>query len=171
MQQSYREAFLRLPPEPGAPAPAAEAASAQLLARADRLVETLDGADTVPVGGWLQARAAQTDGRAGEAAAILRALMEDPARAGEGALGLAVLALGRPDLEDAGAFARFCLDRGERTPRACAVAGLAALEAGNLADAQRLLSAAARIARTEEGASDDLRGAQRVLLLMQLGPR
>ncbi|WP_156417846.1 hypothetical protein [Aureimonas sp. AU4] len=118
-----------------------------------------------------RARAAQGEGRLGEAAAMLLALLRDPARAGEGALGLAVLALGREDLSDAEAFARFCLDRGERSARACAVAGVAALERGDQADAQRLLSAAARIARTGGEAADDLRGAQRVLLLMQLGSR
>jgi hypothetical protein len=117
------------------------------------------------------ARAAQEAGRTGEAAAILLALLRDPARAGEGALGLAVLALAQDDPADADAFARFCLDRGERSARACAIAGVAALERGDQGDAQRLLSASARIARTSQDAVDDLRGAQRVLLLMQLSPR
>lgn len=145
-----------------------------LIARAEVLSATFaPGATSAPVDPPTldAARAAQGEGRIADAATILLALLRDPARAGEGALGLAVLALGQDDPADAEAFARFCLDRGERSARACAIAGVAALERGDRGEAQRLLSASARIARTNQDAVDDLRGAQRVLLLMQLGPR
>ncbi|WP_294641438.1 hypothetical protein [uncultured Aureimonas sp.] len=142
---SLREAVLE---------PAARAARSLVPPVADRSYET--------------ARGLQAAGRLADAGALLGDLLDDPAQEEAACLGLAVLALERPTLDEAGGLARHCLDRGSRVPRACAIAGLEAFETGDETGAQRLLSAAARLARGRAEWADDLRGAQRVLLLMQM---
>ncbi|MGV8938757.1 MAG: hypothetical protein ACOH2J_16685 [Allorhizobium sp.] len=104
-----------------------------------------------------------------EAAGVLARMTGLPGGEADACLGLAVFALRIGDHSSARVLAARCLDLGSRHPRACSIMGMTALLAGNGSAAQTYLAAAARIARIDSRFSDDLRGAQRVLLKMRVG--
>lgn len=115
------------------------------------------------------ASAAVAAARFGEAIVLLVALTEVPAGRGDALIGLAVCAARLSAYEEALALA--LESRGLRPdhPRASCIAGLAELERGNRRAAQSHLAAAARLARGRPEFQEDLRLAQRNLLLMQIG--
>ncbi|KAB0676854.1 hypothetical protein [Aureimonas leprariae] len=161
-----------LDPPAGGGAASGLAVSPEALAAARRTVREATGAPAASAaddGDYAAARALDEAGRTGEAAALLDALVGDSAsRKVDGCLGLAVLALRAGRLNEAEVLAGRCVELGARHPRACSILGLAALERGDETAAQSYLAAAARIARGEPDFSDDLRGAQRVLLMMRI---
>lgn len=107
-------------------------------------------------------------GRFREAAALLCAVAGLPGGDFDGLLGLAVCALrlGRPEV--ALALSQECLKRDPRHPRACCIAAHCELKRGDRRAAQSFYALAARLARARPEFRDDLRAAQRALLLMHL---
>lgn len=107
-------------------------------------------------------------GRFREAATLLCAVAGLPGGDFDGMLGLAVCALrlGRPEV--ARALSQECLKRDPRHPRACCIAAHCELKRGDRRSAQSYYALAARLARTRPEFRDDLRAAQRALLLMHL---
>lgn len=119
--------------------------------------------------GYARATELDRQGHMKEAAGVLARLVGLPGGEADACLGLAVFALRLGDLSSAQVLAARCLDLGARHPRACSILGMAALHSGNGSAAQTYLAAAARIARIDSQFTDDLRGAQRVLLKMRVG--
>ena len=103
-----------------------------------------------------------------EAIVALAVLAGQEEGAYRGFLGLSVMAarLGRPD--EAMILATWCMNTGERHPRAFSIAGICALERGDKASGQTYLAAASRIGRRRPDLRTELQRAQRVLLLMHL---
>lgn len=140
-------AIARLVAQHGTPAPAAPEADGSLYARAAEVV---------------------AQGRVAEALAPLARLAERPASRAEALLGLAVCATRLACYEDALILAEESRRLGPGHPRASCVAGLCELELGNRRAAQGHLATAARLARRDPAYGEDLRLAQRALLLMHL---
>jgi tetratricopeptide (TPR) repeat protein len=107
-------------------------------------------------------------GRFREAVVLLCAIAGLRGGEFDGLLGLAVCALrlGRPEV--ALALAQECLKRDPRHPRACCIAAHCELKRGDRRTAQHYFALAARVARTRPEFREDLRSAQRALLLMHL---
>ncbi len=114
------------------------------------------------------AAAAVADGRVAQAVAPLAALAAAPGRRAEALLGLAVCATRLGCYEDGLILAEEARRLTPGHPRASCAAGLCALELGNRRAAQGHLATAARLARRDAAHSEDLRLAQRALLLMHL---
>lgn len=100
--------------------------------------------------------------------ALVVLLAEDDADP-QPALGLAICAscLGRA--EEAYVFAMESLRRGGKHPRAFCIIGLCELENGDRPAAQHHLAAATRLARSRPEFRDELRAAQRLLLILNFG--
>lgn len=126
--------------------------------------------EVTELGGSLYARAAAAvaEGRITEALAPLSALAGTPGHRAEALLGLAVCATRLACYEDAKILAEASRGLGPGHPRASCVAGLCELELGNRRAAQEHLATAARLARRDTAYGEDLRVAQRALLLMHL---
>lgn len=104
-----------------------------------------------------------------EAGIGLAALLAEPDLRSKGLLGLAVCAARLKRFDEALAFALESQPlEGNSHPRAFFVAGLSECERGHRREAQTYLVRASRLAR-REARFDDLRMAQRLLLLMQIG--
>lgn len=104
-----------------------------------------------------------------EAGIGLAALLAEPDLRSKGLLGLAVCAARLRRFDEALAFALESQRlEGNSHPRAYFVAGLSECERGHRREAQTYLVRASRLAR-REARFDDLRMAQRLLLLMQIG--
>lgn len=144
---------------------AVEGAIARLIAQHGTHTPKVAEAD-----GLLYARAAAVvaEGRITEALAPLAALAGTPGHRVEALLGLAVCATRLACYEDALILAEESRRLGPSHPRASCVAGLCELELGNRRAAQGHLAAAARLARRDAAYGEDLRLAQRALLLMHL---
>ena len=114
------------------------------------------------------AAAAVARGRLDEAIALLAGLMPLAGRRLDALLGLSVCAARLGCYEDALILALASRGSGPGHPRASCVAGLCELERGNRRAAQAYLAVAARLARGRPDCRDDLRQAQRTLLLMHI---
>ncbi len=124
-------------------------------------------------GAWLRllyeaAGAALEDGRPGEAITLLCTLAAAPGGRADGWIGLAVCGARLACYEDALVLALECRGLRPAHPRPSCIAGLCELERGNRRAAQAYLASAARLARGRREFSEDLRQAQRTLLLMHL---
>ncbi|WAJ30513.1 hypothetical protein [Antarcticirhabdus aurantiaca] len=111
---------------------------------------------------------ADATGATGEAVLILGLLAGSAWGEVEGCLGLSVIACRLRLFAEAQVLAERCLQAEARHPRALSVAGICALERGDMAGAQSYLAAAARLARANPELRQDLQAAQRALLLMHL---
>jgi hypothetical protein len=80
--------------------------------------------------------------------------------------GLALCGVRLSRFDDALMLANECLKLPEKHPRAYCIAGFCELERGNRKAAQSLLALGARIARNRPEFAEDLRAAQRVLLIL-----
>ncbi len=80
--------------------------------------------------------------------------------------GLALCGVRLGQFEEALLLANECLKLPEKHPRAYCIAGFCELERGNRKAAQSLLALGARIARNRPEFAEDLRAAQRVLLIL-----
>lgn len=147
-------------------------------AAADRAAAGLDHDDRLgpgDMGGldwfailWGSAGTAVAEGRLNEAVILLLALAVAPSGRADGLLGLAVCAARLERYVDARVLALASRDAGAGHPRALCVAGLCALRQGDRRAAQSYLATAARVARRRTEFREDLRLAQRQLLLMHL---
>ncbi|WP_375453317.1 hypothetical protein [uncultured Methylobacterium sp.] len=164
-------AVARLLAAPGADAADRDAAAGRI---ADHLEADADLIAAGPAGRgwagalWTVAAAAVAEGRLREALALLAALVVAPAGREEGLLGLAVCAARLKQYEEARILALASRASGPGHPRALCVAGHCALELGDRRAAQSYLATAARIARRRIEFREDLRLAQRLLLLMHI---
>jgi hypothetical protein len=86
----------------------------------------------------------------------------------DGLLGLAVCAAKIQDYETARVLALETLKHRPGHPRACCIAGRCELERGDKKAAQHHLALAARMGRRQPEFRDDLRAAQRLLLMMHM---
>jgi hypothetical protein len=111
---------------------------------------------------------ADADLRENDAALLLAALAGTAAGEHDGMLGLAVLALRRGLIDEAGALVATCLAAEPMHPRAGSIFAICELERGRAASGQAYLAAASRHARGARCFRDELRIAQRALLLMHL---
>lgn len=107
-------------------------------------------------------------GRVGEAIVLLCGLLPSETRRADGFLSLAVCAARLKRFDEALTLATESLKLSPDHPRPRCVAGLCELERGQRKAAQAHLAAAARIARRRPEWREDLRAAQRLLLLMHL---
>ncbi len=142
-----------------------------LSAFAARVIASLDGAAAPRPGAAVLygcAEAAAADHRLGEAGIGLAALLEPPAVRVYGLVGLAVCAARLGRFDDALALAVESFGPEVGHPRSYCIAGLCEMKRGHRRAAQTYLSGASRIARRDPDHADDLRLAQRLLLLMHL---
>lgn len=109
-----------------------------------------------------------SEGRFREAAALLGAVAGVPNGTFDGLLGLAVCALQLKRPEVALALAHECLKLDPRHPRAHCLAAHCELKRGDRRAAQNHYALATRLARSRPEFREDLRAAQRALLLMHL---
>ncbi|MGI6244211.1 MAG: hypothetical protein ACOYJQ_00385 [Pseudochelatococcus sp.] len=116
-----------------------------------------------------QAAALAAAGDVAGAVTVLCALLDWPEACNDALLGLAICAL-RLDRHDAAlVFALDYLKRGGRHPRAHCVAGLCRMQLRDRKAAQSHLAAAARAARGDLRFRDELRAAQRLLIMLNFG--
>lgn len=108
-------------------------------------------------------------GRIGEAAVGLVALLGAPDTRSDALLELAVCATRLDRFDDGLVLALASCQDALGHPRAYVVAGLCELQRGNRRTAQTYLAGASRIARRHAEYGEDLRMAQRLLLLMHMG--
>jgi len=80
--------------------------------------------------------------------------------------GLALCGVRLGQFGEALTLATACLNLPEKHPRAYCIAGFCELERGNRKAAQSLLALGARIARKRLEFAEDLRAAQRILLIL-----
>jgi Flp pilus assembly protein TadD len=93
-------------------------------------------------------------------------LVKLAAQEAEALSGLALCGVRLGRFAEALTLAMACLDLPEKHPRAYCIAGFCELERGNRKAAQSLLALGARIARKRPEFAEDLRAAQRVLLIL-----
>ena len=103
------------------------------------------------------------------AAALLAIAYASPEARNDTALGLAICAVRLGRLDEALPLAAESLRRGSRHPRAMCIVGLCELARGNKALAQEHLALAARVARSQPAYREDMRIAQRLLLIRHFG--
>jgi tetratricopeptide (TPR) repeat protein len=97
---------------------------------------------------------------------LLGALLHWKTAEADGLLGLAVCAARQERYDAALTLANECLRLGTDHPRAYCIAGLCELKRGDRRAAQNFLAAAARMARRAPIYRDELRAAQRLLIMM-----
>jgi len=107
-------------------------------------------------------------GRFDDAIVALGLVASSATGRGDGLLGLAICAVRLQRYEAARALAAESLKHRPNHPRACCIIGLAALERGDRKIAQHQLAMAARMARRQPEFRDELRAAQRLLLMMHI---
>jgi Flp pilus assembly protein TadD len=105
-------------------------------------------------------------GQAGRAIILYGALVHLKMDEAEALSGLALCGVRLNRFDDALTLAHECLKFPEKHPRAYIIAGFCELERGNRKAAQSLLALGARIARNRPEFAEDLRAAQRVLLIL-----
>ena len=103
------------------------------------------------------------------AAILLAALLFEDKHNPDPALGLAVCAVRLGRTEEAYVFAMESLRRGGKHPRAFCIAGLCELEMGDRNAAQHHLAVATRLARARPEFREDMRMAQKLLLILNFG--
>jgi hypothetical protein len=100
------------------------------------------------------------------AAALFATLLHLEKQQAEALSGLALCGVRRGQFAEALTLATECLKLPEKHPRAYCIAGFCELERGNRKAAQSLLALGARIARKRPEFAEDLRAAQRILLIL-----
>jgi tetratricopeptide (TPR) repeat protein len=105
-------------------------------------------------------------GQISQAAVLLATLLHLGREEAEALSGLALCGVRMAKFEEALALASECLKLPVKHPRAYCIAGFCELERGNRKAAQSLLALGARIARGRPEFAEDLRAAQRVLLML-----
>lgn len=108
-------------------------------------------------------------GRTQRAAILLSSVLFEDQLGPDPALGLAVCAVRLGRLDEALALATESLRRGSRHPRAFCIAGLCELDRGERSAAQNHLAIATRVARSQPEFRNDMRMAQRLLLILNFG--
>lgn len=103
------------------------------------------------------------------AVAVLCALLDWPMARSDALLGLAICAVRLERHDAALALARDHLKRGGKHPRAHCIAGVCLLRRGDRRDAQNHLAIAARAARADSAFRNELRAAQRLLIMLNFG--
>ena len=106
------------------------------------------------------------EGRINRAVAILASLLHAHPGEADALVGLAVCAARLSAWDAALLLANECIDLSAKHPRAYYVAGFCELSRGNRKAAQSYLAMAARMARRRPEFRDDLRTAQRLLLIL-----
>jgi hypothetical protein len=99
------------------------------------------------------------------AAALFATMLHLEKQQAEALSGLALCGVRRAQFAEALTLATECLKLPEKHPRAYCIAGFCELERGNRKAAQSLLALGARIARKRPEFAEDLRAAQRILLI------
>jgi hypothetical protein len=107
--------------------------------------------------------------RAESAAILLSSLLFEDELGPDPTLGLAICAVRLGRLNEAFALATESLRRGSKHPRAFCIAGLCELDRGDRGAAQHHLAIATRVARSRPEFRDDMRMAQRLLLILNFG--
>jgi hypothetical protein len=105
-------------------------------------------------------------GQIGSAVALLATHMLGPAAEADALTGLAICAVQLGKIREALILATACTKMPVKHPRAFCIAGYCELELGNRKTAQTLLALAARMARQRPEFREDLRAAQRLLLIL-----
>ena len=105
-------------------------------------------------------------GHIGRAVVLFATLLQLAAQEAEALSGLALCGVRLGRFEEALTLAMQCLTLPVKHPRAYCIAGFCELERGNRKAAQSLLALGARIARKRPEFAEDLRAAQRVLLIL-----
>jgi Flp pilus assembly protein TadD len=100
------------------------------------------------------------------AAALFATMLHLEKQQAEALSGLALCGVRRAQFAEALTLATECLKLPEKHPRAYCIAGFCELERGNRKAAQSLLALGARIARKRPEFAEDLRAAQRILLIL-----
>ncbi len=108
-------------------------------------------------------------GDIGGAITVLCALLDWPSVRDDALLGLAICAVRLDRHDDALALALDYLKRGGTHPRAHCIVGVCHLRKGDKRAAQNHLARAARAARTDPAFRDELRAAQRLLIVLNFG--
>lgn len=108
-------------------------------------------------------------GDIGGAITVLCALLDWPSARDDALLGLAICAVRLDRHDDALALALDYLKRGGTHPRAHCIVGVCHLRKGDKRAAQNHLARAARAARTDAAFRDELRAAQRLLIVLNFG--
>lgn len=108
-------------------------------------------------------------GRTERAALLLSSLLFLDQPGVDPVLGLAVCAVKLDRLEEAFALATESLRRGSKHPRAFCIVGLCEFDRGERAAARTHLAIAARLARSRPEFREDMRMAQRLLLILNFG--
>ncbi|MGV6872690.1 hypothetical protein ACUSIJ_08360 [Pseudochelatococcus sp. B33] len=116
-----------------------------------------------------QAVALVAAGDIGGAITVLCALLDWPAARNDALLGLAICALRLERHDAALALALDYLKRGGKHPRAHCIVGVCHLRKGDRRAAQNHLAIAARAARGDTAFRDELRAAQRLLIVLNFG--
>jgi hypothetical protein len=119
------------------------------------------------VGAFCDAAVAEIQaGRIEPAAALFATLWQRKSATADALIGLAICGTHLGKFEEALVFANECMKLPEKPPRAFCIAGFCELQLGNRKSAQSLLALAARMARRRPEFRDDLRAAQRLLLIL-----
>lgn len=146
--------------------------SRDVASAADTLMQDIEtdlGADDAVEVLYERARVAFADDRFTQAAGLLCSLLVQQREPVDALLGLSICALRTRHYGEASVLAQDALLRGHRHPRAYCVLGVSELLQGNTSAAKDQLAMAARLGRGRPEFRDDLRLAQKALLLHQLG--
>lgn len=128
----------------------------------------LAGADDEEVAAFVHDLAVKAfkDGHIAHAVVLFATLLHMARQEAEALSGLALCAVRLDRFDQALTLATEGLNLPEKHPRAYCIAGFCELERGNRKAAQSLLALGARIARRRPEFAEDLRAAQRVLLIL-----
>ena len=131
-------------------------------------VQTSANADTDWIAPFIHDLAVEgfQSGHNERAAALFATLLHLEKQQAEALSGLALCGVRRAQFAEALTLATECLKQPEKHPRAYCIAGFCELERGNRKAAQSLLALGARIARKRPEFAEDLRAAQRILLIL-----
>ena len=124
---------------------------------------------TTPADLYATAAAAFEAGEIGKAVGPLCGLLAEPDAQDDAALALAICAVRLERYEQALPLAAESLRHGSRHPRAFCIVGMCELLRGNKAAAQENLALATRMGRNNPDFREDMRLAQRLLLIRHFG--
>jgi Flp pilus assembly protein TadD len=127
-----------------------------------------DSHDAPPVASFIHdcAVISLKEGQVGRAAVLFATLLHLRQEEAEAFSGLALCGARMGKFDEAFTLAGECLKLPVKHPRAYCIAGFCELERGNRKAAQSFLALGARIARNRPEFAEDLRAAQRVLLIL-----
>ena len=133
---------------------------------APKMIDETKAGDLLPRILYHAAAASVRDGEIHKAAAILAALLHHDTHEADALVGLAICGARLRKFDDALVLAAECMKLPAKHPRAYCIAGFCELERGHRKVAQSHLAMAARMARRRPEFRDDLRTAQRLLLIL-----